>query len=194
MILIGVGANLPNPDFGPPRATCGAALESLEKIGISIDKRSPWYKSEPVPVSRDPWYINGIVAVTTDLKPNDLLKQLLKIEKNLGRRRSRYSQSRTIDLDIIAYHDKVVKKKAGNELQLQIPHPRMHIRGFVLRPLADIYPNWVHPSLGETATKLIDNLRDLTKITLIADANGYLGTEWRMPRLPPIRKREIDNF
>ena len=184
MILIGVGANLPNPDFGPPRATCGAALESLEKIGIFIDKRSPWYKSEPVPVSRAPWYVNGVVAVTTNLEPNDLMKQLLRIEKNFGRTRNGLSLSRTLDLDILAYHDKVMNKIAENEIQLQIPHPRMHIRGFVLRPLADISPSWIHPSLGETATKLINKLQALPKITLMADANGYLGTEWRMPRLP----------
>ena len=105
-------------------------------------------------------------------------------EKNFGRSRSRFNQSRTIDLDIIAYHDKVVKNKAENELQLQIPHPRMHIRGFVLRPLADISPDWIHPSLGETATKLINKLKVLPKITVMADANGYLGTEWRIPRSP----------
>ena len=184
MILIGIGANLPNPDFGPPRATCGAALESLEKIGISIDKRSQWYESEPVPVSQDPWYINGVVAVTTGLAPDDLMKHLLRIEKRFGRKRDEFSQSRTIDLDILTYHDKVLKKSVKNGLQLQIPHPRMHIRGFVLRPLADISPNWVHPSLRQTAITLMDKLPDLSKINVIADANGYLGTEWRIPVSP----------
>ncbi len=182
MILIGIGANLPNPDFGSPRATCGAALESLEKIGIFIDKRSPWYSSEPVPVSRDPWYVNGVVAVKTNLEPNDLMIRLLRIEKNFGRTRIGRSQSRTLDLDILAYHDRILSKTAENELKLQIPHPRMHIRGFVLQPLADISPNWIHPSLGETATKLINKLKVSPKITVMADADGYLGTEWRMPR------------
>ncbi len=190
MILIGIGANLPNPDFGPPRATCGAALEGLEKTGIFIDKRSPWYNSEPVPVSPDPWYVNGVVAVKTDLEPDDLMRELLRIEKTFGRTRSGHSQSRTLDLDILVYHDRILSKMAENELQLQIPHPRMHTRGFVLRPLADISPNWTHPSLGETATKLMNKLRVLPKITVMADANGYLGTEWRMPRSPQVSKKQ----
>ena len=190
MILIGIGANLPNPDFGPPRATCGAALEGLEKMGIFIDKRSPWYNSEPVPVSPDPWYVNGVVAVRTNLEPNDLMRELLRIEKTFGRTRSELSQSRTLDLDILVYHDMILSKMAENELQLQIPHPRMHTRGFVLRPLADIFPNWIHPSLGETATKLMNKLKFLPKITVMADANGYLGTEWRMPRSPQILKKQ----
>ena len=73
MILIGIGANLPSPRHGPPRATCGAALESLEKAGLTIAARSRWYKSAPVPVSDQPWFVNAVAQIKTAMPPEDLM-------------------------------------------------------------------------------------------------------------------------
>ena len=178
-IIIGIGANLPHPDIGPPRASCGAALAMLEKLGVCIDHRSPWYESEPVPTSDQPWYVNGVVMVTTSLPPSALMQRLLAIEVDLGRGRSVPNAPRTMDLDILAYGDQVIDDIDANDLQLQIPHPRMHLRSFVINPLCDISPTWTHPILRCTATALRDKLPTDQNIRRLADADGLFGTEWR---------------
>ena len=178
MILIGIGANLSNPNFGPPRANCGAALEKLEKVVGRVGSRSPWYKSEPVPASNQAWYVNGVVQLETSLDPTALLESLLKIEIDFGRRRSSPNSPRTLDLDILGYNDLITENSAGHHLQLNIPHPRMHLRSFVLRPLCDIFPQWIHPKLKLSAEKLRDSLPQEQKIQLLADADGLFGTEW----------------
>ena len=76
-ILIGIGGNLPGP-FGPPRATLGAALETLESLGARVVDRSPWYESAPVPVSDQPWFVNGVVQLETSLEPPALLAACLR--------------------------------------------------------------------------------------------------------------------
>ena len=179
MIILGIGANLPHPKIGPPRASCGAALNILEKSDIYIDQRSPWYESKPVPISDQPWYVNGVVTVTTSLPPSALMQRLLAIEVDLGRERSVPNAPRTLDLDILAYGDRIIDEADVSDLQLKIPHPRMHIRSFVINPLCDISPTWVHPVLQRTAAALRDDLPPDQNIRKMADADGLFGTEWQ---------------
>ena len=179
MIILGIGANLPNSKIGPARASCGVALDKLEKSDVYIDQRSPWYKSRPVPISNQPWYVNGVVTVATSLPPSALMRRLLAIEANLGRERGEPNAPRTLDLDIIAYGDRVIDDVGVSDLQLQIPHPRMHLRSFVINPLCDISPTWVHPVFQRAAAALRDDLPLDQTIRKMADADGDFGTEWR---------------
>ncbi|MBM3507909.1 MAG: 2-amino-4-hydroxy-6-hydroxymethyldihydropteridine diphosphokinase [Alphaproteobacteria bacterium] len=152
MILIGLGANLPSR-FGPPSATLATALDQLARRGVRVVRRSRWYTSPPEPVSDQPWYTNGVALVETTLSPEELLAALLDVEQALGRERvaDRKNTPRTVDLDLLAYGDRV--HGAGSELVL--PHPRMHARAFVLHPLAEVAPGWVHPTTGRTVEELI---------------------------------------
>ena len=97
-IILGVGANL-SGDFGSPKAACGTALKKLAKAGVKITGRSPWYESAPVPISEQPWFVNGVVTVSTDLAPAALLQLMLNIEAQMGRLRSVANAARTIDLE-----------------------------------------------------------------------------------------------
>src|SRR5579862_334808 len=134
MILIGLGANLPST-VGPPRATLEAALAALEKAGVKIVARSRWYKTAPVPVSDQPFFVNGVIAVETTLAPAELLALLQKIEAQFGRQRGVRDAARTLDIDILDY-DGRIEDGPG----LTLPHPRMESRAFVLKPLAEIAP------------------------------------------------------
>jgi 2-amino-4-hydroxy-6-hydroxymethyldihydropteridine diphosphokinase len=153
-IIIGLGANLPSPAYGAPKATLMAALERFEAVGLHVTARSRWYESEPVPKSDQPNFINGVVRVETDLAPLALMALLQRIEKEFGRTKGVRNAARCIDLDIIAYGDKVTR---GDNLPL-LPHPRMHERAFVLMPLREIAPRWYHPFLGCTVDQLVDKL------------------------------------
>ncbi len=154
MILVGIGANLPSPRFGPPRATCEAAVEAMAAAGLTVIRRSRWYRSAPVPPSDQPWFVNGVVAVESSLGPEDLLALLHRIESDFGRRRAEPDAPRVLDLDLLAYGDQVSAPGA----RVHLPHPRLHQRAFVLRPLLDVAPDWRHPALGRTAAELAAEL------------------------------------
>ena len=167
MILIGLGANLDSLQHGPPRETLEAALTALGGHGIEVTRRSRWYESPPLPPSRQPWFINGVALVTADLGPDQLLAALLTVEAGFGRARRRALEARTIDLDLLAYGERICGHDAprsgtgnagGNGGGLTVPHPRLHERLFVLRPLAELAPDWRHPVLGRTVTEMIADL------------------------------------
>ena len=148
MILIGLGANLPSA-LGPPQATLEAALADLEKAGVAILARSPWYRSAPVPASNQPWYVNGVASIATALGPVELLALLHQVEARIGRERRTRNEARAVDLDILDY---------GGLRRIEapvLPHPRMHARGFVLLPLSDVAPGWRHPASGAGLAELI---------------------------------------
>ena len=105
MILIALGANLPSR-AGSPRETCEAALAALEAAGVRIEARSRWYASPPDPPSDQPWYVNGVVKVATDLEPGPLLDRLHRIERDFGRgsrAETVRNAARPLDLDLIDY-------------------------------------------------------------------------------------------
>ncbi|MBF0128545.1 MAG: 2-amino-4-hydroxy-6-hydroxymethyldihydropteridine diphosphokinase [Alphaproteobacteria bacterium] len=149
MILAGLGANLPAPDGRSPRETCEAALAALSAAGVTVLRRSRWYRSAPVPASDQPWFINGVAALETDLGPERLLDLLHRIEHALGRVRSTPNAARTLDLDLLAYHGVV----SGGPPRL--PHPRLHERAFVLLPLREVCPDWRHPEHGASVESMI---------------------------------------
>jgi 2-amino-4-hydroxy-6-hydroxymethyldihydropteridine diphosphokinase len=150
-ILVGIGANLPHPVHGSPLGTCEAALEALARTGLRIIRRSPWYRTAPVPASDQPDYVNGAVEVETGMDSTALLALLHRIEAEFGRVRKERNAARTLDLDLLAYGGEV---RAGSDGPI-LPHPRLHERAFVLLPLRDVAPGWRHPRLGRTVAELI---------------------------------------
>ena len=152
VILIGLGANLPGR-AGSPRQTLEAALVEMAAHGLVIAARSHWWRSAPVPVSDQPWYLNGVAALADGPGPAALLALLQGIEDRLGRVRAEPNGARAIDLDLLA-HGRAVIDRPG----LVVPHPRLHERAFVLLPLAEIAPDWVHPGLNRSIGELIAHL------------------------------------
>lgn len=150
IVLIALGANLPGPDLTDPQATCLAALTALcELPDLRLQSVSRWYRTAPLPRALDqPDFCNGVVLMEGDPDPVSLLAALHEIERRFGRCRTIANAPRPLDLDLIAI-DQQIRTMAPI-----LPHPRAHLRRFVLDPLCDIAPDWVHPLLGDTATAL----------------------------------------
>lgn len=152
MIIIGIGANLPSK-FGSAYQTCQEAIKRINSDVCSVIKQGGWYKTSPVPMDKStPWYINTAISIETEMDPNELLDYLQDIEKQLGRIRDKINDPRCIDIDIIDYKGEIRSGKAV------LPHPRMHLRGFVLFPLKDIHNQWKHPITRKSVGTLISEL------------------------------------
>jgi len=156
MIFVAIGANLPDPEGRTPLETCRRAAAALDGVlGLRRTGLSRWFATDPVPPSGQPPYINGVARLDGTADPAALLAALQAIEYANGRVRGAPNAARTLDLDIVAIGSLV---RAAPDLVL--PHPRMHLRAFVLTPLLDVAPDWVHPLLGQTARALLDALPD----------------------------------
>jgi len=147
---IGIGSNL-----GDKVDQCERAISEILKVDRhKLLARSPFFKTQPVGYTSQDWFVNGVIKIETDLEPFDLFKTLKTIESKLGRMKTFRWGPRSIDLDILFFDDREIKTE-----ELQIPHPLLHERRFVLIPLAEIDPGLIHPVLKKSIQELLENLK-----------------------------------
>ena len=158
-ILVAIGANLPGHGR-TPMETCLWAVDRLGGVdALQLVRCSRWYRSAPVPPSGQPDYVNGVALLRGAAQPEALLAALHGIEAAAGRVRGAANAARTLDLDLLAMDALIVDTPV-----LTLPHPRLHQRAFVLAPLCDVAPGWVHPRLGRTASELLACVHDKVEI------------------------------
>lgn len=148
IVYIGIGSNLGNRE-----KNCAHAIELLKKKGVIVNKSSSLYKTEPWGIKDQPEFINMAIEIETDLKPYELLAVLKKVEAEIGRKKSYKWGPRPIDLDILLFSNIII-----DEDNLKIPHPLMHEREFVLRPLQEIAPDLIHPLFRMKVSELLRQL------------------------------------
>jgi 2-amino-4-hydroxy-6-hydroxymethyldihydropteridine diphosphokinase len=155
LAFIGLGANLAGP-AGPPESTLCRAVQRLQESG-RVTCRSSLYSTEPVGLADQPRFVNAVIALETALSPRDLLDALLAVEREFGRDRSASVPNgpRSLDLDLLLYGDFVL-----GDTGLEVPHPRIAERAFVLVPLHDIAPNLRDPRSNATVSELVKTLRN----------------------------------
>ncbi len=149
-IYIALGANLPSAGRSPAQ-TLVRALDALEARGIAVVKRSSDWHSPAWPDPASPAYVNAVAEVASDLSPRALLDQLHAVEAEFGRVRHIRWESRVLDLDLLDYRGGCFSDAAG----MEVPHPRLAGRAFVLLPLAEIAPHWCAPDSGRRIAYMI---------------------------------------
>lgn len=156
MILIGLGANLPHPVYGAPVDTLKAAIARVAEFA-KVLRQSGWYRTAPVPISDQPWFVNAVIAVETELFAAALEQRLHEVEAAFGRIRREKWAARFLDLDLLDYNGEVTVNR-DQAAGLVLPHPQIEARLFVLAPLGEIAPEWRHPVSGRSAAEQIAKL------------------------------------
>ncbi len=146
LVYLGLGSNL-----GKKEEQIKKAIDSISKTCL-IKRVSPLYLTEPVGLQDQEWFLNCVVEIDTDLPPQNLLSFVKSIERKLGRKKTMQNGPRSIDIDILFYGDQVIQTK-----DLVIPHPKLHERLFVLQPMMNLNPGFVHPVLHKTIQELYEH-------------------------------------
>jgi len=158
IVFLSLGSNV-----GDRENNLRAAIAALPELGVQIKQVSSIYETEPVDLLEQPWFLNCVVKGETTVPPVELLKKLRALEKRMGSKKLVARGPRLIDLDILVYGQQTMDSP-----ELQVPHPRMHLRRFVLTPLAEIAPDLKHPSWGGTAAKLLATTNDKSAVKKIS--------------------------
>jgi 2-amino-4-hydroxy-6-hydroxymethyldihydropteridine diphosphokinase len=149
-VFLSLGSNI-----GDREAQLREATERLETTGVRIVRTSSVYETEPRDLREQPWFLNLVLEVETSLFPVQLLATILEIEESMGRKRDVPKGPRSIDIDILLYGESVVETD-----DLQIPHPRLAQRRFVLEPLVELAPDLRHPQSNRTMRDLMREVQD----------------------------------
>ncbi|MGA8185190.1 MAG: 2-amino-4-hydroxy-6-hydroxymethyldihydropteridine diphosphokinase [Terriglobia bacterium] len=156
-VFLSLGSNLGNRS-----GNIQEALDALTAAGLEVRRVSSFYRTEPVEFRQQPWFINCVAEVLTELLPLQLLKAVQRVEHSLGRRRVVNKGPRTIDIDILLYENVVVRSAA-----LNIPHESMAQRRFVLIPLGEVAPGLRHPVTERTVTEMLSDTADASQVVRI---------------------------
>ena len=167
MILLSLGSNLPSK-FGDSKKTLLKCYEFFNNSEVKILKKSSFYESVAIPNKSDPKFINSVISIETKFSPEELITYILSIEEKFDRKRAQVNAPRTCDIDIVDFNGEVINILNKN-ISLEIPHPRLEKRSFVLYPIREIDKNWKSPLSGKYIDQLIENLDVETKknITII---------------------------
>jgi 2-amino-4-hydroxy-6-hydroxymethyldihydropteridine diphosphokinase len=155
-IYLALGSNL-----GDRALSISRAIDSLPVHGVHVVQQSSPYETEPVELRDQEWFLNGVVEVETKLTPQRLMQALLDIERSMGRLRLTPKGPRIIDMDILLFGSTIVHERG-----LEIPHPRMAERRFVLVPFAEIAAGAIHPVLKKTIAEMLDETPDRSEVRL----------------------------
>ena len=167
MILLSLGSNLPSK-FGDSKNTILKCYEFFNNNDIKILKKSSFYETFAIPNKSDPKFVNSVISVQTKFSAEELIKYILKLEEKFDRKREQINAPRTCDIDILDFNSEIINIFNKN-ISLEIPHPRLEQRSFVLYPIREIDKNWKSPLSGKKIDQLIENLDAETKknITII---------------------------
>ena len=163
-IILGIGANLTPDGYKTPQQGCVAAIGQLAQHDINVLDHSRWFETAPVPISDQPWFVNAVIVAETRAPAAAVLAVLHRIEKQFGRTRNQRNEARVLDIDLVDYGGLVTDRE-----NLILPHPRMHERAFVLLPLYEVLPDWVHPVTHRSIATLIAALSENQIIRPIDD-------------------------
>ncbi len=150
---VALGSNLSNPN-----RNCQQAIELLHDDDCQITACSSFYRTEPVGYTGQPHFINAVVTLEVHLSPHKLFGRLKAIESSLGKDIKKRWGPRTIDLDLLLYDNLII-----DEGDLQVPHPRMHTRSFVMLPMVELAPELIHPVLGRSMQELYEQIEQPTE-------------------------------
>src|SRR6267154_889028 len=173
-VYLSLGSNV-----GDREVNLRAAIDELPHVGVGITRVSSFYETEPVDLREQPWILNCVVEAETHFDPFLLLRALREIETKMGSKKLAAKGPRLMDIDILLYGAETISTPA-----LQVPHPRMHLRRFVLVPLAEIAPGLKHPAWHDSVAGLLACTVDSSAVKLWRSLDSSRSSDFQLFEIP----------